>query len=313
MVAALLADLFESHRAHLFAVAYRLTGSVTDAEDAVQESWLRLITARQFEIEDMRAWLTTVVSRICLDHLRSAATRRESYVGQWLPEFVVTGTTPSSTPDPLESVVRGQDFRLAALVVLDTLTPPQRVAFVLHDGFGVPFDEIADILDISADAARQLAVRARKAVAHTPEPATDADHDLAVRRLLAAMAAGDLQAVVAALHPDATYTADSNGTTSAALQLLRGAAKIARFTVSLLRRYRVDFSENGSGEYEFVNVNGQLGVLLHERAPHDGVPGSPPRVIAFSVRDGLIGAAYEMVNPVKLRRGLRVPHDGLLY
>ncbi|MFI5780243.1 RNA polymerase sigma factor SigJ [Nocardia sp. NPDC051570] len=313
MVAALLADLFESHRAHLISVAYRLTGSVTDAEDAVQESWLRLITARQHEIEDMRAWLTTVVSRICLDHLHSAATRRESYVGHWLPEFVVTAMTPSSTPDPLENVVRRTEFRLAALIVLDALPPPQRVAFVLHDGLAMPFDEIADVLGVTAEDARQLAVQARKTVAHTPEPASDAEHAAAVQRLLAAMAAGDPEAVRAALRPDATYVSDSGGIAGTAFALVAGADTIARFAVGLLRKYRLDISEHGNVEYEFVSVNGQLGLLLHERAPGDGVPGSPPRVLAFSVRDGLICAAYDLVNPAKLRRGLRVPHDGLLY
>ncbi|MCM6773016.1 RNA polymerase sigma factor SigJ [Nocardia sp. CDC159] len=308
MVAALLADLFESHRAHLLAVAYRLTGSVTDAEDAVQESWLRLATARQYEIEDMRAWLTTVVSRICLDQLRSAAHRRERYVGQWLPEFVVTAATPSSTPDPLETVVRRQDLRLAALVVLDTLTPPQRVAFVLHDGYAVAFDEIADILEVSPEAARQLASRARKALAHTPAAVPDAEHAAAVRRLLAAMAAGDLAAVVAALHPDARFVSDADGTTRTALNVVAGAEKIARFVVGLLRKYDLRLSEDGNVEFEFVSVNGQLGLLLHERAPQDGVPGSPPRVLAFTVRDGSVWAAYELANPAKLRRGLRVPH-----
>ncbi|QIS17521.1 RNA polymerase sigma factor SigJ [Nocardia terpenica] len=305
MVAALLADLFESHRAHLLSVAYRLTGSVTDAEDAVQESWLRLATARQYEIEDLRAWLTTVVSRICLDRMRSAASRREHYVGQWLPEPVVTSPTPSSTPDPLETVVRKQEFRLAALIVLDTLTPPQRVAFVLHDGFGVPFDEIAGILDVSADAARQLATRARKAVAHTPEPVADTTHVAAVQRLLAALASGDIAAVVAALHPDAEFVADAGGTTRTALKAVVGAEKFARLALSLLTRFDLDLSEPNSVDFEFVNVNGQLGLLLAERAPRGDVPGSPTRVVGFTVRDGRVGGAYDLSNPMKLT-GVRV-------
>ncbi|MBF6332565.1 RNA polymerase sigma factor SigJ [Nocardia transvalensis] len=307
MVAALLADLFESHRAHLLSVAYRLTGSVTDAEDAVQESWLRLATARQSEIEDLRAWLTTVVSRICLDRLRSAASRRESYVGQWLPEPVVSARTPSSMPDPLEAVVRKQDFRLAALVVLDTLTPPQRVAFVLHDGFGVPFDEIAEILGVSAEAARQSAARARKAVARTPEPARHEEHLAAVQRLMDAMATGSVEAIVAALHPDAVFVSDAGGTTRTVLNTVVGAERIGRLVVGLLNKYRMDLSEPGALEYEFVSVNGELGLLLHERAPRDGVPGSPARILGFTVRDGAVWAAYDLVNPAKLR-GVRVPY-----
>ncbi|RDI43510.1 sigma-70 family RNA polymerase sigma factor [Nocardia mexicana] len=306
MVAALLADLFESHRAHLLSVAYRLTGSVADAEDAVQESWLRLATARQSEIEDLRAWLTTVVSRICLDRLRSAAVRRETYVGEWLPEPVVTSTKPSQLPDPLEAVVRKQDCRLAALVVLDTLTPPQRMAFVLHDGFSVPFDEIAAILDISPEAARQLATRARKSVARQPEPAPDAEHTAAVQKLLEALYSGDLETVVAALHPDAVFTADAGGTTRTAIRTIVGAQKIARLILGLQRMYGNDLFGPDEVTFEFVNVNGQLGALLPERAPRDGIPGTPARIIGFTVRDGLVWGTYDLVNPAKLR-GIRLP------
>ncbi|QLY31637.1 RNA polymerase sigma factor SigJ [Nocardia huaxiensis] len=307
MVAALLADLFESHRPHLLSVGYRLTGSVTDAEDAVQESWLRLAVARQHEIEDLRAWLTTVVSRICLDRLRSAATRRERYVGQWLPEPVVTSPLPSSTPDPLAAVVRKQDARLAALVVLDTLTPPQRVAFVLHDGFSVPFDEIGDILGVSTDAARQLAVRARKAAARAPEPVTDDEHNAAVQALLEALYRGDVDAVVAALHPEIHTVGDAGGTTATAINVVAGVEKNARLWLGLRRKYGLDdVSQIGAGEFEFVLVNGQLGMLIHERAPRDGIPGSPLRVYAFTVRDGKIWSIYDLVNPAKLT-GIRLP------
>jgi RNA polymerase sigma-70 factor (ECF subfamily) len=154
-----LAALFQSYRSHLLAVGYRVTGSVADAEDAVQESWLRLSASDAESIEDLRAWLTTVVARICLDRLKSATSRRESYVGQWLPEPVVSvWNAPSS--DPLDLVVQREDTRLAALVVLDTLTPAQRVAFVLHDGFAVPFDDVAAILDVSASrSTRHLLLR----------------------------------------------------------------------------------------------------------------------------------------------------------
>lgn len=311
MVAALLADLFESHRAHLLSVGYRLTGSVADAEDAVQESWLRLATTHQSEIEDLRAWLTTVVSRICLDRLRSAALRRESYVGQWLPEPIVTGVTPSNLPDPLESVVRKQDCRFAALVVLDTLTPPQRVAFVLHDGFSVPFDEIAELLEVTPEAARQLAVRARKSLAAAPEPVSDTEHVAAVQRLLEALYSGDVAAVVAALHPDSVFIGDTGGTAKTAARTIVGADKIARFVLGLIRMYQVEQAElspTDSHRFEFVGVNGQLGLLLHERAPRNGAPGSPPRVVGFTVRDGLVWGTYDVANPAKLG-GIRPPRD----
>ncbi|MCP2317384.1 RNA polymerase sigma-70 factor, ECF subfamily [Nocardia amikacinitolerans] len=300
MVAALLADLFESHRAHLLSVAYRLTGSVGDAEDAVQESFLRLAGTHQSEIDDLRAWLTTVVSRICLDRLRSAASRRETYVGQWLPEPIVTGVTPSSTPDPLESVVRGQEYRLAAMVVLDELTPPQRVAFVLHDGLSVPFDEIAEILGVTSDAARQLAVRARKAVAGVPAPVSDDEHEAAVHRLLAALATGDVAAVARALHPDAVLIGDANGTTSTAVNIVGGAEKIARFMLGLVRKYGIGDTDQAATRYEFATVNGQLGLVMNLDSETEEQDWHPARVVGFTVRDGLVWGTYDHANPAKL-------------
>src|SRR5271169_5141412 len=152
---------FEALRPHLMAVAYRLTGAVADAEDIVQEAWLRWdgAAAGRDNVVDLRAWLTTVVSRLGLDRLRSAAHRRETYTGNWLPEPVVTGF---DSADPLSAVVAGEDARFAAMVVLERLSPDQRVAFVLHDGFAVPFAEVADVLGTSEVAARQLASRARR-------------------------------------------------------------------------------------------------------------------------------------------------------
>nr|QIE08731.1 RNA polymerase sigma-24 subunit ECF subfamily [Nocardia sp.] len=293
MVSPFLADLFESHRTHLLSVAYRLTGSVGDAEDAVQESWLRMAGVHQSEIDDLRAWLTTVVGRICLDHLRSAAVRRETYVGQWLPEPIVTTAAPSRTPDPLEVVVRNQDSRLAAMVVLEALTPQQRVALVLHDSLAVPFDEIAEILGVSAEAARQLAVRARKAVARTPVPVADDVHDAAVRRFLAALATGDVAAVAATLHPDASFVADAGGTTKTALNVVAGAEKFARLAIGLWRRH----VEEQLLEMSFAAVNGQSGLVLTD--PNSPF-GHPVRVLGFAVLDGKVWAAYDFANATKL-------------
>jgi len=163
---------FEALRPHLMAVGYRLTGTVADAEDIVQEAWLRW-NAYDGEIIDLQTWLTTVVSRLGLDRLRSAARRRESYVGQWLPEPVVTGFDGE---DPLSVVVAHEDARFAAMVVLERLSPDQRVAFVLHDGFAVPFVEVAEVLGTTQAAARQLASRARRAVAAEPPPAARVIH-----------------------------------------------------------------------------------------------------------------------------------------
>ncbi|MGV9862158.1 sigma-70 family RNA polymerase sigma factor [Rhodococcus koreensis] len=299
MPTATLVDEFESHRRHLLSVAYRLTGSVSDAE---QESWLRLDDANAATIRDLGAWLTTVVGRICLDRLRSAAVRREQYVGQWLPEPVVTGLSPSAEPDPLEAVVRDENNRLAALIVLDTLTPAQRVAFVLHDGFGVPFDEVAAILGIETPAARQLASRARKAAAATTPAVPDEEHALAVQRLLEALAGGDLDAVVAALHPDALVIGDANGTTSTAVNVIRGADKFARFFLGLVQRYGPEVFT----AMELVLVNGQLGYFTAGFTGDDAHRSSPARVGGFTVRDGLVYAAYDIANPEKFA-GIMLP------
>lgn len=289
MTTAQWADEFESLRPHLLAVAYRLTGTYADAEDAVQDAWLRW-AATDSDIADLRAWLTTVVSRIGLDKLRSAAHRRETYVGEWLPEPVVT---PFGPPNPLDAVVAGEDARFAAMVVLERLTPDQRVAFVLHDGFAVPVDEVAEILGTSASATRQLASRARRAVADAPPP--DPSHNDVVGRLMAAMAAGDMAGVVALLHPDITFTGDSNRRAPTAARVIHGPDKVARFIFGLARRYGPRFFEAG----QLALVNGELGLYT---AGFDGTgewPAMRPHIQALTVRDGKVCAIWDIANPDK--------------
>ncbi|MEE2032818.1 sigma-70 family RNA polymerase sigma factor [Rhodococcus chondri] len=297
-----LAESFEEQRGHLLSVAYRLTGSVADAEDAVQDAWLRLDGAHTDRIDDLRAWLTTVVGRLCLDRLRSAATRRERYVGQWLPEPIVTPLTGAAPPDPLEQVMRDEENRLAALIVLDTMTPAQRVAFVLHDGFGVPFDEVARILEVEIPTARQLASRGRRAAADAPPPVPADEHEHAVQQLMSALATGNIDAVVAALHPDARMIGDAGGTTRTALNVVVGADRFARFYLGLLRLYGAEKLM----AYEPALVNGELG-FLNPGSPGDDIhEGFPARITAVTVRDGRVWAAYDMANPAKLR-GVRMP------
>jgi RNA polymerase sigma-70 factor, ECF subfamily len=282
----------EQYRTHLVGVGYRLTGSVADAEDALQDAWLRLnrlSDAERAAIRDPKAWLTTVVARICLDRLRSATARRESYVGPWLPEPLVT---TSDEDDPLAALVRDEEVRMAAMVVLDQLTPPQRVAFVLHDALGLPFDEIATILDCSPATARQHASRARKLVAQAqPPPRTPPAEQT---RLLAAVAdalgRGDTRALVSLLHPDAVLVNDSGGMTPAARRVVRGADKVARLLVGLSQRY----GENLVAGWAPVLVNGELGYRSGGRG------GAPESVSVFSVRDGRIAAVYSVLNPAKL-------------
>ncbi|MHD0283224.1 sigma-70 family RNA polymerase sigma factor [Rhodococcus aetherivorans] len=306
MRTAVLADAFEQHRPHLLSVAYRLTGSVADAEDAVQDAWLRLDGADTDRIDDLRAWLTTVVGRLCLDRLRSATARRENYVGQWLPEPIVTPLGGSPAPDPLEAVVRQEDSRMAAMVVLDTLTPAQRVAFVLHDGFAVPFDEIAGILDVTPASARQLASRGRRAVSAAPPPVPAAEHVEAVQRLMTALASGDLAAVVAALDPDARVIGDANGVTRTAVNVVVGAERFARFFLGLMQRYGAEAFLAGTPAF----VNGELGFVSGGGPGDETHRAFAGRVVGCTVRNGRVWAAYDMANPDKLRGVLLDRGDG---
>lgn len=287
-------DEFEGLRSHLLAVAYRLTGTFADAEDAVQDAWLRWdgLGRKRDEIVDLRAWLTTVVSRLSLDRLRSAVHRRESYFGEWLPEPVVTGFDGH---DPLAMVVAGEDARFAAMVVLERLTPDQRVAFVLHDGFAVPFSEISSVLGVSEASARQLASRARRAVASAPEPAYDGTHSEVAGALMAALAEGDMNAVVRLLHPDVTFTGDSNRRAPTAARVIHGPDKVARFLLGLAKRYGPHFLATT----QLALVNGQLGSYTPGCAAADGYPAMMPRVTAMAVRDGKVCAVWDIANPDK--------------
>ena len=287
---------FEALRPHLMSVAYRLTGTVADAEDIVQEAWLRWNSAGARDpIADLRAWLTTVVSRLGLDRLRSAAHRRETYTGNWLPEPVVTGFSDSQDADPLSAVVAREGARFAAMVVLERLNPDQRVAFVLHDGFAVPFAEVAEVLGINEAAARQLASRARKAVAAESAPKPDPSHNEVVGKLMAAMAEGDLDAVLALLHPDVTLTGDANGKASTAVHIIHGPDKVARFMFGLARRYGPAFFTAN----QLALINGELGTYTAGWPGADGYREMSPRITAMTVRDGKVCAIWDIANPDK--------------
>ncbi|GAB3569985.1 sigma-70 family RNA polymerase sigma factor [Amycolatopsis endophytica] len=298
-----LAAEFAGLRAHLTAVAYRLTGSVSDAEDAVQESWLRLAALdgdRRAEIKELRAWLTTVVGRICLDRLRSATTRRETYVGQWLPEPIVTALGAPPSEDPLEAAVRDEGVRMAAMVVLDRLTPEQRVAFVLHDAFSVPFDEIADILGISTATARQHASRGRRALddAQPPARASMAEQQEVLNRFVAALVSGDVRALAEVLHPDVVLIGDSDGKAKTTARVMVGADKIIRFFTGLLRMYRPGALTSGRP----VLVNGDLGLYLPPSPGGEGYRDLDAHLQTMTIRDGLVVAVYDQANPDKLTR-----------
>lgn len=285
-------DPFETERRHLLAVAYRMLGSRAEAEDAVQEAWLRYHKAQAGgEIHDLRGWLTTITGRICLDVLKSARVRREAYPGQWLPEPVV-----SSVDDPAEQVTRRLEVSFALLVVLEKLTPEQRVAVVLHDAFAVPFDEVAAVLNTSVSAARQHASRGRRAVAegqarHTADPV---EQRAVLNAFLAAAASGDLRALAAVLAPEVVAIGDGGGVVNAGRNPVVGAERVARFYVGILARRRHDTRDV---TVEPILVNGAAGVLVRGRY-RDGKP--LLSVLTAAVAGGRVTAVYNQLNPVKL-------------
>jgi RNA polymerase sigma-70 factor (ECF subfamily) len=275
---------FERHRSHLNAVAYRMLGSSSEAEDAVQEAWLRLSRANTAAVENMGGWLTTVVARVCLDMLRSRRARREDYVGSWLPEPVV-----SIENGPEDEAVLADSVGLALLVVLDTLTPAERLAYVLHDMFGMPFEEIAPIVDRSEPATRQLASRARRRV-RGATPATDPDlreQRRVVDAFLAASRAGDFDALLEVLDPDVVFRLDAGGVPPRARPPVEGAEAVA-----------AQILDRGTPFARFARpaiVNGSAGVIIK--------PGRRPvAVVSFSVAGGQIVEIDVVADPAKLRR-----------
>src|SRR5436190_7735561 len=222
---------FERQRPRLRAVAYRMLGSLSEADDAVQESWLRLNRSDPDEVTNLSGWLTTVVARVSLDMLRARRSRREEYVGSWLPEPIVS---LDEEADPEKQALLADSVGLALLVVLEALSPSERLAFVLHDMFGLPFEEIAPIVERSPAAARQLASRARRRVQGTPPP-TDADlseqREL-VDAFLAAARVGDFEGLVAVLDPDVVFNLDTGGAPPRARAPVVGADAVAHQVVT---------------------------------------------------------------------------------
>lgn len=278
------ADRFEDHRAHLRAVAYRMLGSASDAEDAVQEAWIRLGRTDAGDVENLRAWLTTVVSRVCLDMLRARTSRREAPLDVYVPDPVVTPLAP----DPESDAMAADAVGLALLVVLETLKPAERLAFVLHDVFGMTFDEIAPIVDRTPVAARQLASRARRRI-QGEAPKADPDRReqrRVVEAFLAAAREGDFEQLVTVLDPEIVLRADG-GAAGAASRVVRGARDVAGQAAG--------FSKLGLTS-QLVLVNGHVGVL--SRRP-DGRVFS---VLAFTIASGRIVEINILADPKRLGR-----------
>ena len=281
-----LADQFEQHRRHLRTVAYRMLGSASEAEDAVQETWIRLGRTDVSDVANLRGWLTTVVSRVCLDMLRTRISRREDPLDVHLLDPIVT----RGEWEPESEAMRADSVGLALLIVLDTLEPAERLAFVLHDVFGMTFDEIAPIVDRSPVAARQIASRARRRVQST---APSSDRDVRQQRrvvdaFLSAQRDGNFEHLVALLDPDIVLRADG-GALAGASRVVRGATAVASQAEAF------SFSKLGLS-IEIVLVNGNVGLLA--RRPN----GRIFSVIGFTVTNGKIAEMNILADPDRLSR-----------
>lgn len=274
---------FEAHRDHLRAVAYRMLGSLSETDDAVQETWLRASRANTDEVRNPGAWLTTVLARVCLNILRARAARRENSLEVHMPDPIVTRVEGS---DPAYQAELADSVGLALLVVLDSLTADERLAFVLHDTFSVPFDEIASILSSTPAAARQLASRARRRVKDAPAPDRDsARQHVVVDAFFAASRDGDFDALVALLHPDVVLRADGGPDRPDVSAILRGAQRVAGNAAV--------YAEYAPLAHRAL-VNGTPGAVV-------GTPEDPIAVIAFTVSGGRIVAIDVLADPDRLR------------
>jgi RNA polymerase sigma factor (sigma-70 family) len=281
-----LADRFEEHRPHLRAVAYRMLGSLAEAEDAVQDTWLRLSRAGAGEVENLGGWLTTVVARVCLNMLRARNLRREESLDVHLPDPVIS---PEGPLQPEEEALLADSVGLALLVVLDSLSPAERLAFVLHDMFGLPFDEIAPMVDRSPAAARQLASRARRRVRGAEVPAPDPDlarQRQVVDAFFLAARGGDFDALVALLDPEVVLRSDFGARRQAAPKVTRGAAAVARQAL---------MATLPAAQLHPALVNGAAGVVVT-------VGGRPFAVMGFTVAEGRIVEIDAIADPDRVRR-----------
>ena len=279
-----LAERFEEHRTHLRAVAYRMLGSLSEADDAVQDAWLRLSRSDVDEVENLGGWLTTVVARVCLNVLRSRASRREEPLGVHVPDPIVSRDDGG---DPEHEAVLADSVGLALLVVLETLAPAERLAFVLHDMFAMPFEEIAPIVGRTPTAARQLASRARRRVQGVPTVPDDLSRQReVVDAFLAAARDGDFEALVAVLAPDVVLRADRGAARSGASREVHGAEAVAGEALTYAR-----FARAGRRAL----VNGAIGVV---NARGD----QPFAVLGFTVAGGVIVAIDVLADPERLRQ-----------
>jgi RNA polymerase sigma-70 factor (ECF subfamily) len=282
-------DVIQERR-HLMALAFRMLGTVAEAEDAVQETyarWYRMSQDDRDAIEVPRAWLTRVASRVCLDVLASARVRHEQYVGPWLPEPVPPTAFAEGQPDPLDRVTLDESISTALLVVLESMTPAERVAFVLHDVFALPFDEIGEIVGRSPAACRQLATSARRRVDRSrARQVPRSEHDAVVKAFAATSRSGDLQGLIAALDPAVVLRSDGGGVVTAARKPVFGADRVARFILGVLQK-------NDRMEVLEQDTPDGLGFTIWDEGRIIGVA-------TLEVVDGLIAEVRMVLNPSKL-------------
>jgi RNA polymerase sigma-70 factor (ECF subfamily) len=302
------ARVFDEHRDLLVSVAYRVLGSVTDAEDAVQEAWLRWSGVDHSEVADPRAYLVRVTTRLAIDRLRRAKARREFYVGPWLPEPILT------RHDPAEETVMAESISMAMLVVLETLSPLERAVFVLREAFGMPHAEIADVLGRKEQAVRQLARRAREHVRERRSrfDADRTDQRQVTERFLEATTGRDIEALMEVLSPGVTLVADGGGRALAPRRPVLGAEKVARFLVAITveeqtARFLESVGSDPSGEVRvhLAQVNGETGVVIT-------ADDEPITALIMDVSDGLVRTIRLVANPEKLTgvQGVEPPRWG---
>jgi RNA polymerase sigma-70 factor (ECF subfamily) len=282
------AEVFEEHRPLLIGVAYRMLGRFADAEDVVQEAWLRWAAADRARVRDPRAYLVTATTRLAIDRLRHVQSRRETYTGPWLPEPVGTDFE-HTVPDAAERVVLAESVSLAVLVLLESLSPLERAVFVLREAFGFPYAQIAAVLDRAEPAVRQLAGRARRHI-EEKRPRYDADPAETAEvteRFLAAAVGGDLQGLLALLAPDVRLVGDGGGVQRAPLRIIETAGKVGRFL------HAIAPTPIAEPAFAFREVNGVPSIVLTSQ-------GRPHTVLSLEIRDGLISTVYLLANPGKL-------------
>jgi len=282
-----------AERQHLLNLAFHMLGTAGDAEDVVQEvyaRWFRMSDAQRADIRSPQAWLTRVASNICLDVLGSARHRREQYVGEWLPEpLSSTAVAGASTAvDPLDRVTLDDSVTMALLVVLESLTPAERVAFVLHDVFAMPFDEISEVVGRTPQACRKLASSARRHISDQHQRQSSAErHNEVVKEFWAACNTGDLTALLKLLDPDVVVRVDGGGQVRAALKPVRGADNVARFLLGVL-------TQQGSLEGQLETVQSRTGLVFRQR-------GSVVAVASFGMANDMLTDLWLVLTPEKLR------------